>query len=218
MAMRKEFVTSAIGDRRADRWCAGSSTRSWSPGSARWPSRATPTGSRSTSTASSSARRSSARTSRCRSTRTASRRCRTASRSPTPDPRYFQTRPSGTMPADNDAATTFANYGPNSTSPRRRSPPTSRPTSSSTASTTRAALTAAKVPVDAADTSASGHRPRHLDRQRRHPGIPDRRRAASAAARRSMHLISKYTAGRGLGFSGEPGVDVLELNLALNRL
>src|ERR1700726_884942 len=33
----------------------------------------------------------------------------------TPDPRYFQTRPSGTTPADNDAATTFANYGPNST-------------------------------------------------------------------------------------------------------
>src|SRR3984957_17751469 len=27
----------------------------------------------------------------------------------TPDPRYFQTRPSGTTPADNDAATSFAN-------------------------------------------------------------------------------------------------------------
>src|ERR1700678_4265621 len=32
----------------------------------------------------------------------------------TPDVRYFQTRPSGTDPADNDAATEFANYGPNS--------------------------------------------------------------------------------------------------------
>lgn len=32
-----------------------------------------------------------------------------------PDPRYFQTRPSGTTPADNAAATSFANYGPNST-------------------------------------------------------------------------------------------------------
>ena len=31
-------------------------------------------------------------------------------------------------------------------------------------------------------------------------------------------LISKYTSGRGLGFSGEEGVNVLELNLALDRL
>ena len=30
-------------------------------------------------------------------------------------------------------------------------------------------------------------------------------------------LISKYTSGRGLGFSGEEGVNVLELNLALDR-
>jgi potassium-transporting ATPase KdpC subunit len=31
-------------------------------------------------------------------------------------------------------------------------------------------------------------------------------------------LVSSYTHGRGLGFSGEPGVDVLELNLAVDRL
>ena len=30
-------------------------------------------------------------------------------------------------------------------------------------------------------------------------------------------LVSKYTHGRGVGFSGEPGVNVLQLNLALNR-
>src|ERR1700722_5834575 len=32
----------------------------------------------------------------------------------TPDPHYFQTRPSGTVPADNAAGSSFANYGPNS--------------------------------------------------------------------------------------------------------
>src|SRR5579871_654955 len=31
-----------------------------------------------------------------------------------PDPRYFQTRPSATVPPNNAAATTFSNLGPNS--------------------------------------------------------------------------------------------------------
>jgi K+-transporting ATPase c subunit len=33
-----------------------------------------------------------------------------------------------------------------------------------------------------------------------------------------MNLISANTLGRGLGFSGEPSVDVLDLNLALDKL
>jgi potassium-transporting ATPase KdpC subunit len=135
----------------------------------------------------------------------------------TPDTRYFQTRPSGTEPADNDAATSFANYGPNSTV-------TEKAIASNIATYIQlnskyypGGLTAVKIPVDAADTSASGVDPdisvanAHIQAYR----IAAVRHLSLAAV---DQLISKYTAGRGLGFSGEPSVDVLELNLALNRL
>ncbi len=78
-------------------------------------------------------------------------------------------------------------------------------------------MTAAKIPVDAADTSASGIDP---DISIANADIQAYRIAAIRHLPMSTvrQLISKYTVGRGLGFSGEPGVDVLELNLALNRL
>jgi K+-transporting ATPase ATPase C chain len=138
-----------------------------------------------------------------------------------PDPRYFQTRPSGTDPADNAAATEFANYGPNSVV-----------TKDAIQSNIQAyialdkapdgtpyypgGLTAAKVPVDAADTSASGIDP---DISVRNADIQAYRIAAVRHLSLATvdKLISTYTAGRGLAFSGEPAVDVLELNLALNR-
>lgn len=134
----------------------------------------------------------------------------------TPDPRYFQGRPSGTAPPNNAAATTFANYGPNSTI-------TKAAIQSNIATYVKlngryypGGLTAATVPVDAADTSASGIDPqisvRNADIQAYR--IAAVRRMPLARVR---GLISRYTSGRGLGFSGEPGVDVLELNLALNR-
>jgi K+-transporting ATPase ATPase C chain len=73
------------------------------------------------------------------------------------------------------------------------------------------------VPVDAADTSASSVDPEisiaNADIQ------AYRLAAVRHLPLATVHqLISKYTYGRGLGFSGEPGVDVLEVNLALNRL
>jgi K+-transporting ATPase ATPase C chain len=132
-------------------------------------------------------------------------------------PRYFQTRPSGTTPADNDAATAFANYGPNSRV-------TERAIASNIAAYIKlngryypGGLSAAMVPVDAADTSASGVDP---DISVANARIQAHRVAAvrRVALMRVDSLIARYTSGRGLGFSGEPGVDVLELNLALNRL
>jgi K+-transporting ATPase ATPase C chain len=134
----------------------------------------------------------------------------------TPDPRYFQTRPSATVPADNAAATAFSNAGPNNVA-----------TEQAIAANIQAyialekpyvpGLTASKVPVDAADTSASGIDP---DISPANADIQAHRIASVRHLTLSKvdQLVSMYTHGRGLGFSGEPGVNVLELNLALDRL
>jgi K+-transporting ATPase ATPase C chain len=135
----------------------------------------------------------------------------------TPDPHYFQTRPSGTDPADNDAATEFANYGPNSVVTKAALVANIQAYIALNGKYYPGGLTAAKIPVDAADTSASGVDPEisiaNADIQ------AYRIAAIRHLSLATVHgLISKYTLGRGLGFSGEPGVDVLEINLALNRL
>jgi potassium-transporting ATPase KdpC subunit len=134
----------------------------------------------------------------------------------TPDPRYFQTRPSATVPADNAAGTAFSNAGPNNIA-----------TEQAIAANMQAylslekpydpGLTKAQIPVDAANTSASGIDP---DISPANAEIQAHRVAAvrHLTLSRVMSLVSTYTHGRGLGFSGEPGVNVLELNLALNRL
>jgi K+-transporting ATPase ATPase C chain len=135
----------------------------------------------------------------------------------TPDRRYFQTRPSGTTPADNDAATSFANYGPNSTVTEQAIKSNIAAYIALNGSYYPSGLTAAKVPVDAADTSASGVDP---DISPANAWIQAYRIAKlrHLTLAKVDGLISQYTAGRGLGFSGEPSVNVLELNLALDRL
>jgi K+-transporting ATPase ATPase C chain len=134
-----------------------------------------------------------------------------------PDPIYFQSRPSATEGgAYNAAASTFSNRGPND-----------KVTEVEDAENIKAylelekpydpGLTTAQIPVDAVNTSAS-----NLD-----PEISPanaRIQAHRVAAKRGLSLsavdslVAKYTDSRGLGFSGEPGVNVLELNLALDRL
>ena len=133
------------------------------------------------------------------------------------NPRYFQTRPSGTTPADNDAATSFANYGPNSTVTERAIASNIAAYIALNGRYYPGGLTAAKVPVDAADTSASGVDP---DISVANARIQAHRIAAvrDLSLAKVDALVARYTSGRGIGFSGEPGVDVLELNLALDRL
>jgi K+-transporting ATPase ATPase C chain len=131
------------------------------------------------------------------------------------DRRYFQSRPS-TATHYNPAATAFTNLGPNSKDARdtfkanldaylgreRRYDP---------------GLTAARVPVDAVTSSASGVDP-HISEANaaiQAHRIASVRRLPLAKVQR---LIADNTDGRFLGVLGEPGVNVLELNLALDRI
>jgi K+-transporting ATPase ATPase C chain len=133
-----------------------------------------------------------------------------------PDPKYFQTRPSATVPADNAAATTFSNLGPNSVA-------TEQAIAANIAAYIQLngryypGLTAGTIPVDAANTSASGIDP---DISVPNADIQAHRVAAvrGIPLAQVMSLVAADTHGRGLGFAGETGVNVLELNLALDRL
>lgn len=131
------------------------------------------------------------------------------------DPRYFQTRPSGTTPPDNAAATTFANLGPNDLATKQAIQTDIR-TYLALNRPYDPGLTVARIPVDAVDTSASGIDP---DISPANAAIQAHRMAVlrHLPLSRVMSLVHRFTGGRGLGFSGEPTVNVLELNLALDR-
>jgi len=134
----------------------------------------------------------------------------------TPDPRYFQTRPSATVPSDNAAATTFSNLGPNDVATKDAIQANIK-SYLALEKPYDPGLTIATIPVDAVNTSASGIDP---DISVANAEIQAHRVAAvrHLSLARVHQLISTYTAGRGLGFSGEPAVNVVELNLALHRL
>jgi K+-transporting ATPase ATPase C chain len=140
-----------------------------------------------------------------------------------PDPRYFQSRPSATEGgAYNAAASTFSNKGPNSVKTKEQNEENIEAylqlnKNPSTKTEYDPGLTVAKIPVDAVNTSASG-----LDPEISPANAWIQAHRVAAVRRLPLAtvdgLIAKYTSGRGLGFSGEEGVNVLELNLALDRL
>jgi K+-transporting ATPase ATPase C chain len=131
-------------------------------------------------------------------------------------PQYFHPRPSATAPAYNAGGTTFANLGP---------------TNADLAKNVRMAarailklerpynpgLTMHDIPVDAVTTSGSGIDP---DISPANAALQSRRVAAvrHLPLATVQKLISQNTDGRSWGFFGEPGVNVLKLNLALDRL
>jgi potassium-transporting ATPase KdpC subunit len=134
-----------------------------------------------------------------------------------PDKIYFQTRPSATEGgADNAAASAFSNRGPNSVRTKEADEETIK-SYLELEKPYDPGLTVAQIPVDAINTSASGIDP-EISVANAH--IQAHRVAAVRGLSLSQvdSLVTRYTHERGLGFSGEPGVNVLELNLALDRL
>jgi potassium-transporting ATPase KdpC subunit len=131
-------------------------------------------------------------------------------------PRYFHSRPSGTSPAYNAAGTTFLNLGPTSPGLAKLVSDNAKAILELERSY-NPGLTIGDIPVDAVTTSGSGIDP---DISPANAALQSRRVAAvrHLPLQTVQKLIEANTHGRSLGFFGEPGVNVLELNLALDRL
>jgi K+-transporting ATPase ATPase C chain len=131
---------------------------------------------------------------------------------PFDDPRYFWGRPSATAPVPyNAAASAGANLGP------------SNPALLAAVQARVAALHAADpgntqpVPVDLVTASASGLDP-HISVAAALYQVSRVARARGMTDETVRTLVEQATAGRQLGFLGEPRVDVLKLNLALDAV
>ena len=130
-------------------------------------------------------------------------------------PRYFHERPSGTSPAYNAGATTFDNLGPTN-------PDLAKFVHQQAEAILKLerpynpGLTIHDIPVDAVTTSASGIDP---DISPAYAALQSRRVAAvrHLPLATVQKLIKQNTDGRSLGFFGEPGVNVLKLNIALDK-
>jgi K+-transporting ATPase ATPase C chain len=126
------------------------------------------------------------------------------------DPRYFWGRPSGTTPEYNGAASGASNLGP--TNPDQIKAVKERVETIRKAHPEKGD---APVPVDLVTASGSGLDP-HIS-----PAAAEYQVARVAKARgmtedRVRQLVAENTQGRTLGLLGEPRVNVLKLNLALD--
>ena len=128
------------------------------------------------------------------------------------DPKYFWSRPSATSPAPYDASSSSgSNIGP------------TNPALVEAVGARIAALRAADpgnqapIPVDLVTTSASGLDP-HIT-----PAAAEYQISRVAKARGLnkpivQQLVARFIEGRTLGLLGEPRVNVVQLNIALDRL
>jgi K+-transporting ATPase ATPase C chain len=128
------------------------------------------------------------------------------------DPRYFWSRPSATGPAPyNAAASTGSNYGP--TNPAQLDAVRGRVEAIRQAQGDEAT----PVPIDLVTASGSGLDPHITPAAAAYqaPRVAKARGLSEDALRRA---IAEHTEGRTFGIFGEPRVNVLKLNLAIDRL
>ena len=127
-------------------------------------------------------------------------------------PKYFWSRPSATSPYPyNAAASSGSNQGP--TNPALTEAVAARIKALRDADPDNKAA----VPVDLVTASASGLDP-HISLAAADYQVNRVARARNADPSKVRALVAQYTDRRQLGFLGEPGVNVLELNLALDAL
>jgi K+-transporting ATPase ATPase C chain len=130
-------------------------------------------------------------------------------------PQYFHPRPSATDPEYNAGGTTFANLGP--TNPDLAKAVRNRANAILKLERPyNPGLTIGAIPVDAVTTSGSGIDP-HISPANARMQTPRVAKERGLSRERVAQLVDEHTQGRFLGIFGEPGVNVLELNLALDE-
>jgi potassium-transporting ATPase KdpC subunit len=130
-----------------------------------------------------------------------------------PDPRYFQSRPSAT--GYDPSFTFFNNLGPNNAELKQLFVDNARaylalelPFSPG--------LRIGDIPPDAVQTSASGVDP-HISEANARIQAARVAEVGGISEERVLELIDGNTDGRFLALLGEPGVNVLKLNIALDK-